>query len=252
MDITKAHGKLNGGDPPESLGVTRRPRHISHDEVRVQFEDLKDKYRLLRHQYQIMQAERDKALEEARLAQENSKSVWRKNEEMKRERTELQKKLQEQKSFAQRGQVTRFDHEALAKRYDHACAQLRHQQHDKEQLTQRFQQDKQELDSHYLEELRSLKASLEEGEQDRDTLRYKLSEYKRENDRLNEQLSCLGPSQERSKREVGKIMEQRDTLRQKFAELKQEYQVRKPRTSLIRPPDILVYGEVALKNAQFL
>ena len=51
-------------------------------------------------------------------------------------------------------QVTRFDHEALAKRYDHACAQLRHQQHDKEQLTQRFQQDKQELDSHYLEELR--------------------------------------------------------------------------------------------------
>ena len=62
--------------------------------------------------------------------------------------------------------------------------------------------------------------NLEEAEQDRDNLRYKLSERKREVDRLKEQLACLGPND--SKREITRIMAERDTLRSKLNEVKQE------------------------------
>jgi len=53
---------------------------------------------------QHVQGERDKALEDARLNQENSNTLWKKLEDMKREKNEMQKRL-EQKGFAQRGQV---------------------------------------------------------------------------------------------------------------------------------------------------
>lgn len=68
----------------------------------------------------------------------------------------------------------------------------------------------------------SLKASLEEAEQDRHDLRYKLSMYKRENDRLKEQHSYSGGSNEGGKQELDKLMEQRDKLNLKVAELKRE------------------------------
>ena len=68
----------------------------------------------------------------------------------------------------------------------------------------------------------SLKASLEEAEQDRHDLRYKLSVYKRENDRLKEQHLYTGGSNEGGKQELDKLMEQRDKLNLKVAELKRE------------------------------
>ncbi len=70
----------------------------------------------------------------------------------------------------------------------------------------------------------SVKMSLEEAEQDRDSLRYKLSERKREVDRLKEQLMLLGPNQDNTKREITKIIAERDSLRSKLTELKQEKQ----------------------------
>ena len=68
----------------------------------------------------------------------------------------------------------------------------------------------------------SLKASLEEAEQDRHDLRYKLSVYKRENERLKEQHSYTGGSNESGKQELDKLIEQRDKLNLKVAELKRE------------------------------
>lgn len=47
-------------------------------------------------------------------------------------------------------QVSRGDHENLAKRYDQVCAQVRALQHDKEQV----QQDKQDLENKYYEEMK--------------------------------------------------------------------------------------------------
>ncbi len=48
-------------------------------------------------------------------------------------------------------QVSRFDHEKLAKRYDQIVAQLRIVQHDKERLEQ-FQ--RQEVDGRFMEDLK--------------------------------------------------------------------------------------------------
>ena len=53
-------------------------------------------------------------------------------------------------------------------------------------------------------------------------MRYKLSEYKRENERLNEKLACMGPNYDSSKREIDRIIDQRDQLRARVNELKQD------------------------------
>lgn len=68
----------------------------------------------------------------------------------------------------------------------------------------------------------SLKVSLEEAEQDRHDLRYKLSMYKRENDRLKEQHTYTGGPHEGGRQELEKLTEQRDKLNLKVAELKRE------------------------------
>ena len=54
-------------------------------------------------------------------------------------------------------------------------------------------------------------------------MRYRLSESKRENDRLNEQLAYPGPS-DSGRREVDKVMEQQDQLKTRIIELKREKQ----------------------------
>ena len=50
-------------------------------------------------------------------------------------------------------QVSRSDHENLAKRYDQLCAQVRVLQHDKERL-ERVQQEKQDLENKYYDEMK--------------------------------------------------------------------------------------------------
>ena len=64
--------------------------------------------------------------------------------------------------------------------------------------------------------------ALEDAEQDRDNLRYKLSESKRENDKLSERLSCLGPNYDTSKREIEGVIVQRDKLRKQVESLDRE------------------------------
>ena len=68
----------------------------------------------------------------------------------------------------------------------------------------------------------SLKLALEDAEQDRDNLRYKLSESKRENDKLSERLSCLGPNYDTSKREIEGVIVQRDKLRKQVENLERD------------------------------
>lgn len=68
----------------------------------------------------------------------------------------------------------------------------------------------------------SLKMALEDAEQDRDNLRYKLSESKRENDKLSERLSCFGPNYDTSKREIEGVIVQRDKLRKQVESLDRE------------------------------
>ena len=122
----------------------------------------------------------------------------------------------------------------MAKKMDAVCAQNRMLQHEKEQVDQKHMQEKQDLQARYYDELKrlvmwqscdghvipslslslcSLRNRLDESEQDRDNLRFKLSEYKRGNDRLNEMLACIGPNSDSSKREIEKIIEERDQLR---------------------------------------
>ena len=71
----------------------------------------------------------------------------------------------------------------------------------------------------------SLKNALEDAEQDRDNLRYKLSESKRENDKLSERLACLGPNYDSSKRQVENVIDQRDKLRKQAEILDRELRV---------------------------
>ena len=50
-------------------------------------------------------------------------------------------------------QVSRSDHENLAKRYDQVCAQVRMLQHDKDQLD-RVRQEKLDLENKYYDEIK--------------------------------------------------------------------------------------------------
>ncbi|XP_064405216.1 disks large homolog 5-like isoform X2 [Halichondria panicea] len=113
-------------------------------------------------------------------------------------------------------QVTRFDHENLAKMYDQLLAKVRMLQHEKDKL--------QDLEGRYMDELKSMKISLEEMEEDRNDLRYMLTEKKREVERLNEQMACLGPTQESSKQEVSRVLHERDQLRSRLIERKRDNQ----------------------------
>lgn len=75
----------------------------------------------------------------------------------------------------------------------------------------------------------SLKNALEDAEQDRDNLRYKLSESKRENDKLSEKLSCLGPNYDTSKREIEGVIAQRDKLRKQVESLDKDLRIARER-----------------------
>ena len=71
----------------------------------------------------------------------------------------------------------------------------------------------------------SLKNALEDAEQDRDNLRYKLSESKRENDKLSEKLSCFGPNYDASKRQIEGIIAQREKLKKQVESLERDLRV---------------------------
>ena len=80
----------------------------------------------------------------------------------------------------------------------------------------------------------SLKLALEDAEQDRDNLRYKLSESKRENDKLSERLSCLGPSHNTSKREIENVISQRDKLKKQVESLSRELRLAQEKVASAR------------------
>lgn len=73
---------------------------------------------------------------------------------------------------------------------------------------------------------------MEEADQDRHNLRYKLSESKREKDKLSEKLACLGPNQS-SQRQIENVINQRDKLKKQIGELEKELRVTRERLASV-------------------
>ena len=70
-------------------------------------------------------------------------------------------------------------------------------------------QQKRELEASYCDELNELRSRLEELEQERHSLHYKLSESNRERQKLREQLSCVGAGSDASRRQYEEAVRQR-------------------------------------------
>ena len=139
--------------------------------------------------------------------------------------------------LAARGQVPRFD-------YEQVCGKVRQLQRELEQSEAHARQDRAESEQRMMDNLKrcappappsppwsrawlprpplppcSLKLSLEESVQDRDSLLFKFSEIQRENERLTEQLACSAPQRGGAGREVSRVLGQRDELQSKVAAL---------------------------------
>lgn len=75
--------------------------------------------------------------------------------------------------------------------------------------------------------------ALEDAEQDRDNLRYQLSERKRENDKLSERLSCLSPNYDTSKKDLEGVITQRDKLRKQVESLTRDLRTTKEKNATV-------------------
>ena len=92
-------------------------------------------------------------------------------------------------------------------------------------------QQKRELEASYCDELNELRSRLEELEQERHSLHYKLSESNRERQKLREQLSCVGAGSDASRRQYEEAVRQRDKLQGRVSEMGRENQLLMERLS---------------------
>jgi chromosome segregation ATPase len=172
--------------PSRQPGVRRQP---ANGHIQNQYEDMRQRNQCLRQKLQTLSEQTQKIQSERDSAIDKYQQLWTQMEQM-------QKQMQKMATTSMgKGQMSWAEQEGLTKKLEALSAQ------------------NQSLQARYKEDVQSLKLALEDAEQDRDNLRYKLSESKRENDKLSERLSCLGPNYDTSKREIESVIAQRDKLR---------------------------------------